>query len=101
MIESAETAENQEKLALNDTLRLLTRMIEHAPQSPIHYLLRGEEWLAQGDFAAACADLDRARQLAQAQAQASAWGYLYQSYADRAIVGLRQCQARQRRGLRT
>jgi hypothetical protein len=72
-------------------IAVLSWLIEADPDAPVNYLLRGEEWLACGQTGKASKDFARARALAAAAYQGSAWGYIYQSYLDRADVGLRQC----------
>ena len=72
-------------------LHLLTRDIEANPDSPVHYLLRGEEWLAREQREQARADFEAALDLAGQLLEQSSWGYVYQSYMDRAEAGLRQC----------
>jgi hypothetical protein len=72
-------------------LHLLTRDIEADPDSPVNYLLRGEEWLAREQWEQAGADFETALELAGQLLEQSAWGYVYQSYVDRAEAGLRQC----------
>lgn len=71
---------------------LLTRLIENDPAHPVHYLLRGEEWLACGRPDRARADFLRAKALAAVLFAQSAWGYVYQAYVDRAEAGLRECR---------
>lgn len=73
-------------------VHLLTRLIEVDPGAPVHYLLRGEEWLVCGQLERARADFEQAWAQAEKQRDASDWGYLYQSYIDRAETGLRQCR---------
>jgi hypothetical protein len=73
-------------------VRLLTQLIAHQPQAPVNYVLRGEEWLICGDAERARADFERARQIAERLEGESAWGYIYQSYVDRADAGLRLCE---------
>jgi len=72
-------------------VRGLTRLIALHPSAPVHYLLRGEEWLACGRCDLARADFEAARSLALRDLATSAWGYLAQAYLDRADAGLRQC----------
>ncbi len=72
-------------------VRLFVRLIEREPDNLVYYLLRGEEWLAYGQVAAARADFEAARRLAAAQMAQSGWGYLHQAYIDRAEAGLRCC----------
>lgn len=72
-------------------VRALTRLIALNPASPVHYLLRGEEWLACGRDDLARQDFEAARSLALRDLDISAWGYLSQAYIDRADAGLRQC----------
>jgi hypothetical protein len=69
----------------------LSRLIEQEPDAPVHYLLRGEEWVISGRWAEARADLEQARDLAEERLAQSAWGYIYQAYIDRAEAGLRRC----------
>ncbi len=73
-------------------VRVLTQLIARQPQAPVNYVLRGEEWLICGDVERARADFERALQIATALEGASAWGYIYQSYIDRADAGLRLCE---------
>lgn len=72
-------------------VRLLSRLIEANPDAPVNYLLRGEEWLACGQFEQARADFEAAWARSERLLVQSAWGYIYQSYIDRAQAGLRQC----------
>jgi Tfp pilus assembly protein PilF len=65
-------------------LQALDLAIERAPDAPVNYLLRGEYWLEVGEVDLARQDLQMARDLAKGQAEASDWGYIYQSYHDRA-----------------
>ena len=69
---------------------LLSQAIEADPDSPVNYVLRGQEWLALGEWARAQTDFLTARALAEDLLQGSAWGYLYQMYIDWADLGLRQ-----------
>jgi hypothetical protein len=71
-------------------LRALSRSINVDPRAPVHYLLRGEEWLALGRYEEAQADFEAAKDLAEVLLNESAWGYIYQAYIDRADAGLRQ-----------
>ena len=70
----------------------LTRLIEERPAAAVHYLLRGEEWLAGGDPGQARDDLTMARDLALRGLHDNPWGYVLQAYIDRADAGLRQCE---------
>lgn len=72
-------------------IAVLSWLITTNPDAPVNYLLRGEEWLACGQLPHARKDFARARALAAQAYQGSAWGYIYQSYIDRADAGLRQC----------
>lgn len=72
-------------------IAVLSWLIHANPDAPVHYLLRGEEWLAGGQLQNARKDFARARALAAQAYQGSAWGYIYQSYIDRADAGLCQC----------
>lgn len=74
-------------------IRALTRKIQREPDVPVHYVLRGEEWLMLGELAFARADFEQAHALAAAQVIECDWGYLLQAYLDRADVGLRRCEA--------
>ena len=69
---------------------LLSRAIQADPDAPVNYVLRGQEWLAMGEWARAQTDFLTARALAEDLLQGSAWGYLYQMYIDWADLGLRQ-----------
>lgn len=70
----------------------LNHLIERDPAIPVHYLLRGEEWLAYGQPDRARADFLKARDLAIGLSRRAEWGYIYQAYVDRAEAGLRECQ---------
>ncbi|MEP0763673.1 MAG: hypothetical protein HRF48_13140 [Chloroflexota bacterium] len=72
-------------------IAMLSWLIHADPGAPVNYLLRGEEWLACGQVHNARKDFARARALAAQAYEGSAWGYIYQSYIDRADAGLRQC----------
>ena len=72
-------------------IAVLSWLINADPDAPVNYLLRGEEWLACGYAHNARKDFARARALAAQAYQTSAWGYIYQSYIDRADAGLRHC----------
>ncbi len=74
-------------------VRVLTRLIQREPETPVYYVLRGEEFLARGHIAQARADFETAQRLAETLAAQSDWGYLYQAYGDRAAAGLRCCGA--------
>ena len=63
--------------------------VERHPDAPVNYLLRGEYWLSVGDIYQAREDLTRARDLAAELYKSSDWGYIYQSYIDRAEAMLR------------
>lgn len=79
------------KRRVTPQVSLLTHLIQAAPDEPVHYLLRGEEWLSCGEPEAARADFEAARDRAGALLIESDWGYVYQAYLDRAEAGLRQC----------
>jgi hypothetical protein len=72
-------------------IRFLSRLIEVRPDAPVNYLLRGEEWLVCGRPEQARADFEEARARSEHLLRESAWGYILQSYIDRAEAGLRQC----------
>lgn len=63
--------------------------VERHPDAPVNYLLRGEYWLRAGDAYQARADLEKARELAAELHKNSDWGYIFQSYSDRAEALLR------------
>ncbi|MFP4320906.1 MAG: hypothetical protein ACLFTK_00485 [Anaerolineales bacterium] len=65
-------------------LAALETAIRRAPDAAVNYLLRGELWLELGKLDAAREDLLLARDLAAAQAVQRDWGYIDQSYHDRA-----------------
>jgi hypothetical protein len=76
-------------------LDALDYAIQLEPDAPVNYLLRGEFWLAAGDYERAWDDLDLARHLAQEALAESDWGYIYQSYTDRAEQRLHQLENEQ------
>lgn len=67
-----------------DRLYVLDTAIERYPDAPVNYLLRGEFWFEQGDLQQAQADFIKVCDLAEQALQTSGWGYIYQSYLDRA-----------------
>lgn len=69
---------------LGDRLYSLDTAVQRKPEAPVNYLLRGEYWLEVGDYQMAARDLTRARQLALQRLETSDWGYIFQSYIDRA-----------------
>lgn len=69
---------------MKDQLFALDFSIQQNPDVAVNYLLRGEYWLTEGDVLQAQDDLWKARELAQAALADSDWGYIYQSYIDRA-----------------
>jgi hypothetical protein len=71
-------------------LQALDLAIECAPDAPVNYLLRGEYWLEVGEVDLARQDLEAARDLAKGQVESSDWGYIYQSYHDRAEALLKR-----------
>jgi hypothetical protein len=85
------SAEEGRRRALTPQARFLSRLIEADPDAPVNYLLCGEEWLGCGQFEQARADFEAARTRSERLLSESAWGYIYQSYIDRAEAGLRQC----------
>lgn len=74
-------------------VRALNRAIQADPGAPVHYLLRGEEWLSCGEVARARSDFETVLDRVTALLDQSDWGYIYQAYIDRALVGLRRCGA--------
>jgi hypothetical protein len=67
----------------------LDTAVQRKPQAPVNYLLRGEFWLELGEAHKAKADLQQACELAAQCLEKSDWGYIYQSYIDRAEDMLR------------
>lgn len=67
-----------------DRLYALDSAIERYPDAPVNYLLRGEYWFELGSFQQAQADFIRVCDLAVQALAESDWGYIYQSYLDRA-----------------
>lgn len=65
-------------------LYALDAAIERYPDAPVNYLLRGEFWLEQGDFQQAQADFIKVCDLVTQALATADWGYIYQSYLDRA-----------------
>ena len=70
----------------------LTEAIEHYPDAPANYVLRGELLLDEGQPALAAQDFQRALELADPLAESANWGYINEALADRAREGLRHCQ---------
>jgi hypothetical protein len=89
----AQPVHEKRRLPSTPQVRFLSRLIEVAPDAPVNYLLRAEEWLLCGERAQARADFEAARDRSQRLLGQSAWGYIYQAYIDRAEAGLRQCLA--------
>ena len=63
----------------------LGREIAHDPDAPVHYLLRGDLHLAQGQYHQAQHDLQRAYDLASDQLASAEWGIVAQSIRDQAL----------------
>ncbi|MBI5961764.1 MAG: hypothetical protein HY866_23705 [Chloroflexi bacterium] len=78
-------------LGLTPQVQWLTRAILDDPDAPVHYLLRGEEWLVCGRWTEARTDFEMALTLSEKLLISSAWGYIFQAYIDRAEAGLRRC----------
>ena len=76
-------------------LDALDYAIQQEPDAPVNYLLRGEIWLAAGEYESAWDDLTTARDLAKKALASSDWGYIYQSYIDRAERWLHQLENEQ------
>lgn len=74
-------------------LDLLDRAIDGNPQAAINYVLRGELWLRNEHYGAACADFETAIVLAEAELKQSDWGFLPQAILDRAQQGRKMAQA--------
>src|SRR5258708_7965573 len=70
----------------------LSAAIEHYPDAPANYVLRGELYLDEGQIALAAQDFQRALELADPLAESATWGYINEALADRAREGLRHCQ---------
>jgi Tfp pilus assembly protein PilF len=66
----------------------LSLAIEHNPDTPANYVLRGELYLDVREYELAAADFQRALELASAQFEASNWGGIAQVMRDRAEAGL-------------
>jgi Tfp pilus assembly protein PilF len=75
---------------MSQRLHALDLAIERAPDAPVNYLLRGEYWLDAGEADLAKQDLEMAIQLAKQQLESSDWGYILQSYIDRAEEQLKR-----------
>ena len=75
-------------------VEIFTQAIEHYPQSPVNYLLRAEALIEHGDEEAAIDDLRQVLALAEAEMQKSEWGYINQTYVDRAHEALGRCGIR-------
>src|SRR4051794_13294330 len=73
-------------------LELLTFAIERNPDAPVNYLLRGETYFTDGNDELAAQDFAKALALAEAQIDSTDWGYIYESYIDRAREGLSRCK---------
>lgn len=69
---------------MDNRLYALDVAIDRYPDAPVNYLLRGEYWLEQGDFQQAQADFIKVCDLAAQALETSDWGYITQSYLDRA-----------------
>jgi hypothetical protein len=69
-------------------LRNLSLAIEHSPDTPVNYVLRGELYLDIREYELAEVDFQRALELASAQFEASDWGGIAQVMRDRAEAGL-------------
>ncbi len=63
----------------------LGREIAHDSDAPVHYLLRGDLHLAQGQYHQAQHDLQRAYDLASEQLASAEWGLVAQSIRDQAL----------------
>ncbi len=87
---------------MSDRLYALEAAIERDPNTPVHYLLRGEFWVEQGDFQQAQADFIKVCDLVAQMIDTSDWGYIYQSYLDRAeqqLTALAQSSRKTKLGL--
>lgn len=65
-------------------LYALDLAIQTHPDAAVNYLLRGEYWLVTGDLYQAQDDLLAAQELAEEALNTDDWGYIDQSYLDRA-----------------
>lgn len=70
----------------------LSLAIERYPTSPANYVLRGEAYLAEYDYAHAERDFLTAVELAEQGAETADWGYIHRAFYDRAKEGLRHCR---------
>jgi hypothetical protein len=72
-------------------VEMFSMYIAEFPDLPVNYLLRGEAYYDDGEEEDAIADFQKALTLAQTRVDTEDWGYIYQSYIDRAREGLRRC----------
>jgi len=71
-----------------ERIHQLNEAIEHAPDTPANYVLRGEVYLSAGAYELAKADFQRGYELAAQQFERSDWGFMAQAMRDRAQAGL-------------
>lgn len=72
----------------NQRLVELEQAIIAYPDAPVNYILRGEVYLALGEYALAEIDFERGLRLAQAQYARDEWGIITQALQDRALRNL-------------
>jgi hypothetical protein len=70
----------------------LSQAIDHAPEAPTNYVLRGELYLRARLYELARDDFRAAAELAEAQFERSDWGVLAQTTRDRALIGLTKAE---------
>ena len=92
-VELLEVLPTLEMQPVPSRIDILSESIERYPEAPSNYVIRGEALLDEGQNEWAAHDFTAALQLAEAQAQAANWGYIYQALYDRAQEGLRRARA--------
>jgi tetratricopeptide (TPR) repeat protein len=79
---------------IGQRLHELNRAIEHYPDAPANFVVRGELYLETGAVELAIQDFSRALELATEQFEESDWGVLAQAMRDRAQQGLEEATRR-------
>lgn len=82
--------------ALSRRLHELNVSIEFTPDSPTHYVLRGELFLERKEYHLAKADFETALELADSFDAADGWGLVEQVMRDRALDNLKAIEQRLR-----
>lgn len=75
------------------TLYAIELAIKKHPKAPVNYLLRGEYWVEMGKLDLAREDFVNSLSLSDEAILDSGWGYIYQSYRDRAITALAKIES--------